>query len=245
MGLPRSSRGATPARDTDETPFAAILADLLARIPGAFAAALVDLLGETIDYTGRADPFDVKVAAAHWHIVLSQMVTLSSLGKARTLVIRATHKSYLVHVPSDEYAVVVLLGRRAGFTASERALSVCDRALAAEAGWAVHPDTPHWYPVNVHCDGARRPARVTLKGAGSHTDLEVLGSVMGLVGRERGFRVRLSSGAELTLVREAGGVWYADDTVPHVPSRPSLPPSEPPSVRIRRARPPSRPPTKR
>jgi hypothetical protein len=33
---------------------------------------------------------------------------------------------------------------------------------------------------------------------------------MGLRAGERGFRVRLDSGAEVTLVREPSGCWYAD-----------------------------------
>ena len=212
MATTRSARrAAPPPRDTDETPFAAILADLLARVPGAFAAALVDVLGETVDYTGRADPFDVKVAAAHWHIVLTELAALTWLGAPRTLVIRAAMKSFLVHTLSDEYAVVVLLGRRAGFGASKRALAVCERALAAEAGWTVRPAAQHCHAVNVECDRARRPARIRFQPSGPPTSLEVLGSVMGLAARERGYRVRLESGAELTLVRETGGFWYADE----------------------------------
>jgi hypothetical protein len=42
--------------------------------------------------------------------------------------------------------------------------------------------------------------------------IEVLGRVMGL-GRELGYRCRLRSGAELTLVREPAGTWYADELV--------------------------------
>ena len=44
-------------------------------------------------------------------------------------------------------------------------------------------------------------------------EVEVLGAVMGLPERERGFRVRLATGKEITLVREAGHHWYADERI--------------------------------
>ena len=54
----------------------------------------------------------------------------------------------------------------------------------------------------------RRPRRVFL--GGTWEDLEVMGAVVGLGRGERGYRVRTSSGEELTLVRERLGRWYAD-----------------------------------
>ncbi len=41
----------------------------------------------------------------------------------------------------------------------------------------------------------------------------MIGAVMGLSVRERGFRVRTDEGAELTLVRETRHRWYADEPV--------------------------------
>ena len=38
-----------------------------------------------------------------------------------------------------------------------------------------------------------------------------MGAVVGLAPRERGFRVRLQSGAEMMLVRERLGRWFADE----------------------------------
>jgi hypothetical protein len=44
--------------------------------------------------------------------------------------------------------------------------------------------------------------------------LEILGSLAGgLAKRERGWRVRVDSGVEATLVREPGGAWYADEPI--------------------------------
>ena len=41
--------------------------------------------------------------------------------------------------------------------------------------------------------------------------VEVLGALVHPGGREKGFRVRLATGIELNVVREAGGFWYGDE----------------------------------
>ena len=61
----------------------------------------------------------------------------------------------------------------------------------------------------VYLDARGRPVRV---GEG-RVSVEVLGAVMGLGVRERGFRVRTHDGTELTLVREPRERWYADEPV--------------------------------
>lgn len=202
---PRPSRR-PPVRDTDATAFAKILSDLLTRLPGAFATALVDLGGETVDYAGVGDPFDVKVAAAHVRILLNDLEELGALGVPRWIIIRGAKRSFIGRRLPEGYALVVLLRRRAGFTASERAFEACERALAAEAGWSATA-RPTWFPVAVKVNGRGRP---TLVGSPPHA-VEVFGSVMGLPRSEKGFRVRMTTGTELTLVREAGHAWYADE----------------------------------
>ncbi len=191
----------------DATSFQKILGDLLLRVPGAFACALVDLGGETVDYAGMGDPFDVKVAAAHVRILLNDLEELGALGLPRWIVIRGAKRSFVGRRLPDGYALVVLLRRRAGFTASERAFEACERALAAEAGWSLVVPGRAWFPVRVEVDPRGRPTRV---GA-APVPVEVFGSVMGLPRRQRGFRVRLKTGIELTLLREAGHCWYADE----------------------------------
>ena len=49
--------------------------------------------------------------------------------------------------------------------------------------------------------------------------VEVLGSLVLADARERGFRVRLDTGVEVTVVREAGGRWYADEAIPTASAR--------------------------
>lgn len=194
-------------RDTDPTPFTPILDELLRRLPGALAAALVDREGETVDYSGRGDPYDMKVAAAHGRILLNEIDNLGFLGTARWLVVRGVKRTFVTRSLPDAYALVLLMKRRAGFTRSSRAFLVCERALALEAGWPVPPSKVTWHPVEVQRDRRGRPRKV---GA---LWVEVLGAVMGLPAHESGFRVRVQDGSELTLIREARNAWYADDNV--------------------------------
>jgi hypothetical protein len=199
------------ARDTDATAFTFILAELVTRIPGAHSAALVDGDGESVDYTGRAAPFDVKVAAAHFRIVIDETRARVPFGSLSTLVVRGSTKSFVVRVLPDNYAVVVLLGKRAGFSAV-RALDVCERSLVAEAGLTPRP-VPLWTVVAVDSDARRRPLRIASPDGSTGCGVEVLGSVLGLPRRERAFRVRLETGAEVMLVRERGGTWYAEEPI--------------------------------
>jgi hypothetical protein len=206
-----------PARDMDATPFAQILIDLILRLPGAYACALVDLGGETVDYAGVVNPFDVKIAAAHMRIILNDLEEYGGLGKPRWVVLRGEKRSFVARRLPDGYALVVMLRRRAGFTASARAYATCERELSAEAGWGTY-DGPRWFPVEVEVDRRGRPttiagtaARADASAQASGVTVEVFGSVMGLPQNERGFRVRTATGSELTVVREAGNTWYADD----------------------------------
>jgi hypothetical protein len=208
----------------DASAFAVILGELITRLPGAYACSLVDSGGETVDYAGLGDPFDVKVAAAHLRILLSQIEALDVLGAPRWIIIRGAQRSMIARQLPEGYALVVLLRRRAGFTASERAFAACEAALAKEAGWRLPGASTRgggrqrqarqdaeaattWIPVNVEIDRRGRPVCI---GA-PPVKVEVLGAVVGLPARERGFRVRTATGTELTVVREAGNCWYADD----------------------------------
>lgn len=202
-------------RDTDATPFSTILAELVQRIPGSYAAALVDSEGETVDYAGHGDPFDLRVAAAHLQLVLQGIaIDAISLGEPRWVVVRGHRKSVAASVLPDGYALALLLRPRSAFSISTRALKVCTRALAIEAGWTDLEEKDgvkqrSWFAVDVETDTRGRPVRV---GA-NRVVVDVLGAVMGLGVRERGFRLRTFDGTELTLVREPRRCWYADEPV--------------------------------
>lgn len=222
-GRPRNSTRRPPApRDMDASPFQRLLAELIARLPGAFASALVDPEGETVDYAGSLPPFDIKVAAAHWRIVLAQMGELERddrLGPTRSLAVRAGRQSILLRALPDGYALIVLLTRRAGFGSTARAFSACSYDLAVEAGWQVEPAGASWFPITVECDPQRRPIRIVYGGLAE--PVEVLGAIpartAGLARGERGFRIRLASGPEITVIRELSGHWYAEEHFGRVP----------------------------
>lgn len=208
--------GVIAPRDTEPTAFTHILETLIERVAGALAALLVDSLGETVDYAGRGDPFEMRVAGAHLQIVLRELGTVEWLGEPRWLVIRGALRSFAATALPDGYVLIVLLRPRAAFTLSTRALKVCTRALAQEAGWTTREVAKSegtkqrsWFFTTVETDRRGRPTHVGEK----RMSVEVIGAVMGLSVRERGFRVRTAEGGELTLVREPRARWYADEPV--------------------------------
>jgi hypothetical protein len=186
------------ARDQEVSAFSQILAGVLKRVAGAFAAVLIDADGECVDYAivpsrppYNVEPFDVKVAGAHW------------------IVSRGDRRSFIVRTLPDRYALVLILKKRGGFSSVHRALDACERALAHEAGWHLSKGRGIWISVDVEMDDRSRPVWLTMGTLSC--SVEVLGALTKLSHRHRGWRVRLPSGGELNLVREPGNHWYADE----------------------------------
>jgi len=208
-----ASGGVRDSRDQRESAFSVILTDLVGRVAGARAAALVDSEGETVDYAGSADPFAIRVTAAHWRIVLDQARTQAAFGGARMVAVRSERRSYLVHALPDGYALVVILARGSSVLGHARAIAACMHRLTDEAGWQAPADV--WTAIDVRGDRSGRPVSLRVRGATRF--VEVLGAVVGGLGRgERAWRVRLLSGQEVLLVRERRGrrgYWYADQAV--------------------------------
>lgn len=204
----KRKQASTP-RDQDTSTFTMILERLVVCTPSARGAALVDFEGETVDYAGAIDPFEMKVAAAHWQIVLSEIDDTKLAGPTQ-LIIRARHRGYVLRRVNQEYAIILVLHARAAFAVSERALAEAETALAREAGWA-RRNRPAWFGVSVQTDGDHRP--VELFVADTWQRIEVMGAVVGLRDRERGYRVRLPSGVEMMLVRERNGLWFCDEPI--------------------------------
>jgi hypothetical protein len=201
-----------PDREQDPTPFTGILERLLELEPALVAVALVDTEGEAVDYAGLLQSFDTKVTAAYLRIALNQIEPhTEARGRLKQIVVRSARRSFLLRPLPDGYALVAVL-KRQGFSVSARALELCERELAKEAGWPqAEGRGPFWSPVRIETTrDRRRPVRIWA-GIAWET-VEVLGSVVGL-GRERGYRCRLRSGAEMTLVREPAGFWYADELI--------------------------------
>ncbi len=205
----------TYAREEHETGFTAILLRLLRATPGAIGAALVDAEGEAVDYAGdRIEPFELKVAAAHWRIVLAE-IELGALSKrggaTRRLSVETTRKVFVIDALPDGYALLsILAGDTATGGDADRALDVALRDLYVEAGWACPPDLFHWHEVDVKTGDGARP--ISVRSGKAWEAVRVIGRVAtGLQQDEVGFRVGVGSeDCELTLVRGRDERWYAD-----------------------------------
>lgn len=196
-------------RDQAESAFAGILADLVSRTPGARAAALVDVDGETVDYACGTDPFDVRLAAAHLRIVLGDLQR--HRDDAQAVALRCATRSYLVRALPHGYALVLVLTCGSSRVALARGLPLSVSRLCTEAGWAAPPRL-YWYPIEVEVDERGRPIRLRTSGEFA-AQVEILGTIAGGLARfERGWRVRLA-GREATVVREPSGHWYIDDSL--------------------------------
>jgi hypothetical protein len=225
--MKRSKSEPRSGRSQDQSPFGEILARLLDLAPGVSSAVLVDPEGEAVDYAGVLPEYDAKVAGAYFRIVLDEASACLSakLGSALHVVVRARKRSYLVRSLPDGYALVVILKRNA-FGISFRAIDISERELCQEAGWPAPLSRGiSWYPVEIETapPDRRRPSRMRTNADWER--VEVLGSIVGL-GRERGYRCRLRSGAELTLVREPAGMWYADERIDQKDDEPSASPKK-------------------
>jgi len=181
---------------------------------GVLGAVLVDADGEAVDYAGRVDSFEIRVAAAEWRIILARLAR-SPHGlwrDTRMLMVRGVDKSFGAVLLPEGYALVVQLLPRC-FRVSPRALSEAVREICENAGLAL-PGEPaaQWRRVQVNESAApqRRPTSVWVNR--KWLPVEVLGRCVGpeLQPNEIGYRVRLQGGEEITLVREPLAQWFAD-----------------------------------
>ncbi len=186
-----------PARDMAPSAFAVILDEIVSRIGGAYACVLVDRDGEAVDYAGQASPFDIRMAGAHARIVLQEVERGDALSPPRWIQIRAERKSLVIRALPDGYALALLLRKSHPGVPLTRAWAACEYALAREAGWVTRPEHS-WRPINVACDERDRPAALGRNAV----SLEILGTVVGLRPTERGYRIRIHGGLELTIVEE-------------------------------------------
>lgn len=219
----RPPRGVAAVRDANESAFSAILQQLLRGLPGAYAAAFVDDEGECVEYVGEVDAFHVKVAGAHFRVTLELLNGTRSLGRPIWFLVRGSNESALVYRLADFYALVVLFTRGAGFARTPRAMAAALRQISDEGAFKY--DGERWYPARFTLDAAGKPVtwHQRTSGAGTgirarstddevrETAVEIVGSVVGLGRGERGYRLRLPGGAEVTAIREVSRVWYTDD----------------------------------
>lgn len=209
-----SQRRNLVARDQDTSPFSSILSRLC-DATRALGASLVDCQGETVDYAGILDPFQVRVVAAEIRLLLSLLSQSENSLVADTseLVLRSDRSSFLGRPLTEGYAIVLKLPRRC-FSVSPRAMSEAIRELCREGGLKEPTDRhqERWARVDVRIrkETKRRPDAIWQNGRWH--PVEILGRfVRRTPCVEAGFRVRFESGAEATLVREPLGIWYGAD----------------------------------
>jgi hypothetical protein len=201
-----------PARDQAASRISAILMRLC-ESSGALAVALVDGEGETVDYAGKLPPFDTRVAAAEWRLVLAilEESRLESLRATHEMRIRSRGRSYAAVALSDGYVLVFALSRHS-FAISYRALDEAARELEAETGLSprFRADPSQWVRVEVRPtpDNQHRPEAIWHEGG--WRAVSVVGKLhpKDLVRGEVGYFARLSNGDDLLLVREPLGRWF-------------------------------------
>jgi predicted regulator of Ras-like GTPase activity (Roadblock/LC7/MglB family) len=218
-------RPPSPPRDQAPSHFTMILERLVVTTPGAGGAALVSFAGETVDSTCSLEPFELKVAAATWQIAVSEVCATSFSGFTQ-ITIRAARSSFVLRRVNDEYALILVLHARAAFAVSDRALAEAETALANEAGWS-RRNRAAWFSVSVRTDTGAEHRPASMLVAEAWQPVEVMGALVGLVDRERGYRVRLPSGAEMMLIRERNGMWFCDEPVAAIAHAPPRPRSRP------------------
>lgn len=204
-------------RDQGASVFTSILERVVAETRSARAAALFDYEGETVDYAGSLDPFQVRIIAAHCQILLAELRELPKVPVPRQLCIRARGSAFVVRVIDDSYSLVVITHPRAPFAVSERVLRDAEVVLASEAGLTLRSG-PKWRRVDVQlAEGKRgsplkvRPTQLGIEEVRDWEGVLVLGAVVGLAARERGYRVRFNNGNEANLVCERSRLWFVDD----------------------------------
>jgi hypothetical protein len=207
-----TSRQLFGRRDQLPSSFAPTLGRLCSSA-GVVGAALVDSDGEAVDYAGRVSPFDIRVAAAEWRIILSRLGRCrhSPWKETRQVMVRGVNKSFGAVLLPEGYALVMQLLPRC-FRVSPRALSEAVREVCENAGLEMPSPAAQWMRVQVTESPSphRRPRSVWVNR--KWLPVEVLGRWVGpeLLPNEIGYRVRLLDGAEVTLVREPLAQWFAD-----------------------------------
>lgn len=220
--MPRQGgrRRASPERDQAASSFALILEQLLDAVPFVRGACLFDSEGETVDYAGELEPFDMKITAATFQIVIAELRDCARLSITHELCISTPKAGYVIRILDESYSLLLIVRPLGTFAVSKRVLEETEARVLDEAGMPI-TRVPEWYRVEVEAaPRVGRPRRVrpiAPIGADNQDppwlDVDVLGAVVGLRSREKGFRIRLNSGLEVTLLRESRHLWFVDERI--------------------------------
>lgn len=210
-GAPR--RRVPVQRDQAESPFAVLLASLLEALPFARGAALVDFEGETVDYAGTVDPFELRVAAATFQLLLGDLRSTPMCRDLRQVNLVLAKSGYLLRVLDPHYSLVVVLRKLGTFVVSQRVVDEVAAHILNEAG--LSDRRANWHRVEVDAEGRpprpRRLRRAISEDEPSWTSIEVLGTLVAVGHSEHGYRVRLGTGAEVNLLCEHQRLWFIDE----------------------------------
>jgi predicted regulator of Ras-like GTPase activity (Roadblock/LC7/MglB family) len=97
-------------------PFKTLLTNLVESVPDASGAILADWEGESIEQFSYGDPFDMKVTAAHWGILLTLLKGVHgkfSTGQVREAIISTDQQYVIAGTLGDDYALVMTMNRSA------------------------------------------------------------------------------------------------------------------------------------
>jgi predicted regulator of Ras-like GTPase activity (Roadblock/LC7/MglB family) len=97
-------------------PFKRMLTSLVESVPGGRGAILADWEGEAVEQFTAGDPFEMKVTAAHWGILLTRLKELHDkydAGQVRESVIATDEQQVIVGAVGDDYALVMTMTRDA------------------------------------------------------------------------------------------------------------------------------------
>ena len=112
--------------------FYAILETLVSDVPGAIASIFCDEGGESIDFCGSLDTYDIKIAGAYCAIIIHQLKTPHSPD---TNFVEVTcHKRTLFVQQIERYFLVLILERRSFSANLEDSIEKAIRKFAEEAG---------------------------------------------------------------------------------------------------------------
>ena len=97
-------------------PFKRLLTTLVEAVPGASGAILADWEGEAVEQHSLLDPYEMKVTAAHWGILLTRLKGLHekfSTGVVHESVISTDKQYVIIGALGDDYFLVMTLNRDA------------------------------------------------------------------------------------------------------------------------------------
>jgi hypothetical protein len=115
-----------------QTPFTAILGDLVGSVPGALGALFTDGEGECVDYYSVIDPWDLKVLGAHGSLLL-QLVSGSGLQPITMIGISGRRLTLFVRPLGECYALTLVLSKRTWSAGMHGAIEEAVERIRAEA----------------------------------------------------------------------------------------------------------------